>query len=470
MENKAEKKLGLILLIALGVGSMIGGGIFNSPTDLIGKANPEAAIIAWLIGGAGVIFLALVFQMLSNLKPDLTGGIFTYAQEGFGDFMGFNSAWGYWLSAWIGNVAFIILIFKTVNSLIPLSPIATFIIASALLWVLHFVQTKGVKSVGTINAIATVAKIIPLILVIILGLTLFSKGNFFVANWKSMLASANSSTDLFTQIKSAMGTILWCFIGVEAATVLSEKARSPKDVGTATVLSLIITLILYMLVSISSMGAVDAKTLASANTPLATVLSMTSIGAVGGIIVKLGLIISLVGCLISWIMLAAEIPYIAAKGGTMPSWFKKENSTGCPVNSLLLTDILTQLFLFSILLPVLQTAYNNVSLIATTAILIPYLFSAMFALKVSIQEKGGIKNIIIAGLACLYSIYVIYAVGLKFLGCAAILYAIGILFYMNAKKEKGESITGKEKLCMIFLAAFALLIIILLATGKLSLA
>src|SRR5659263_149532 len=97
-----DKKLGLSLLVALGVGSMIGGGIFNSPTDLIGKANPQAVIIAWIVGGLGVGFLALVFQMLANERPKLTGGIFTYAKEGFGEFVGFNSACGYWLSAWLG--------------------------------------------------------------------------------------------------------------------------------------------------------------------------------------------------------------------------------------------------------------------------------------------------------------------------------------------------------------------------------
>lgn len=65
-----EKKLGLPLLIALGIGSMIGGGIFNSPTDLIGKANPQAVIIAWIIGGIGIIFLALVFQLLAIKDPN----------------------------------------------------------------------------------------------------------------------------------------------------------------------------------------------------------------------------------------------------------------------------------------------------------------------------------------------------------------------------------------------------------------
>ena len=193
-----DKKLGLSLLVALGVGSMIGGGIFNSPTDLIGKANPQAVIIAWVVGGLGVAFLALVFQMLANKRPELTGGIFTYAKEGFGEFIGFNSAWGYWLSAWLGNVAFFILIFKTFNSLVgDMKPIVSFLLASALLWGIHYVQMNGVKSAGIINAVATVAKIIPLLMVVIFGLLIFKSGTFNVPNWKTILASTGDSTTLF---------------------------------------------------------------------------------------------------------------------------------------------------------------------------------------------------------------------------------------------------------------------------------
>ncbi len=185
-----DKKLELSLLVALGVGSMIGGGIFNSPTDLISNTNPQAVLLSWIIGGIGVIFLALVFQLLANKRPKLIGGIFTYAKEGFGDFTGFNSAWGYWLSAWLGNVAFFILMFKTFNSLVgEMRPIVSFLIASLILWIVHWIQLKGTKSAGIINAIATVAKVIPLLLVIILGFTVFDLKIFNVENWKSILVA-----------------------------------------------------------------------------------------------------------------------------------------------------------------------------------------------------------------------------------------------------------------------------------------
>ena len=359
---------------------------------------------------------------------------------------------------------------KTLDSLVGgMKPLVSFILASLILWIVHWIQLRGTKSAGIINAIATVAKIIPLLLVIILGLLIFNLDTFNVPNWKSVLVATGEPTNLLRQVNSAMGIILWCFIGVEAATVLSERAKSAKIVGAATILSLLITLALYMLVSIVSMGVVPGEILLNSQTPLADVLARTVIGRSGAIIVKLGLLISLLGCLISWVMLAAEIPYVAAKGGTMPKWFMKQNKNGAPSNSLLLTDILTQIFLLSLLLPVLQSAYNNVFLIATTCMLIPYLFSSLYAIKVAKDDKLGFKDMFISIIASIYSLYVIFAVGIQYLGAALIMYALGIGIYIKAKKEKEKEITSKEKGAMTVIILLAIFMIAMIGIGRIQL-
>ena len=92
-------KLGLISLIALVVGSMLGGGVSSLPQNMAKGASPAAVMIGWLITGVGMLALAFVYQSLSTRKPKLDAGPYAYARAGFGDFVGFNSAWGYWLSA-----------------------------------------------------------------------------------------------------------------------------------------------------------------------------------------------------------------------------------------------------------------------------------------------------------------------------------------------------------------------------------
>ena len=76
-----NKKLGLMSLTALVLSSMVGAGVFSLPQNMAEVANPAALIIGWIITGVGILFLALSLLLLSRLRPDLDGGIFTYAKR-----------------------------------------------------------------------------------------------------------------------------------------------------------------------------------------------------------------------------------------------------------------------------------------------------------------------------------------------------------------------------------------------------
>lgn len=467
-----EKKLGLVALAALGVGSMIGSGVFNSPTDLIQVANPQAIIIAWGIGGVGVICLALVFRLLSIRKPELTGGIASYAKAGFGEMPGFLAAFGYWVSGLFGNVAFFTLLMKTLNSLLPagyqLSPLATFLLASGILWFVVWLQTKGAGKVGFINLLVTIAKLLPLALVIIVGVTAWNPDIFNVSNWTTVLASVAEPTPtvtLFSQINGAMGVILWCFIGVEASTVLAERAQSQKIVGKATIIAILVTLFAYAGISIISMGVVPASTLANASTPLADVLGATVIGSAGSVIVKLGIMLSILGALISWVMIAAQLPHAAAKEGLMPRIFTKANAVGAPTASLVITNLIAQVGLLVLLSSGLQTVYNMVLLLATTCILVPYLFSALYALRVSNAQHLGVKNLVVCGIAAVYVIYCFISVGVIYLAASFIIYAIGMFVFFKTKRDNNSEIKKGEWIAMVAIFALGVVMATLLGTG-----
>ena len=83
------------------------------------SASAEAVLIAWIVTGIGMFFLAQTFKTLSESRPDITSGIYAYAKEGFGNYIGFNSAWGYWVSGAMGNVAFAILLNDAVGYFYP---------------------------------------------------------------------------------------------------------------------------------------------------------------------------------------------------------------------------------------------------------------------------------------------------------------------------------------------------------------
>lgn len=469
-----DDKLGLWLLIFVALGSMIGSGIFNSPRDLISVANPQGTLITWVIGGLGALMLALVFVYLAARKPELKSGVYAYARDGFGDYMGFNSAWGYWSVGWLGNVSYLALFFKTLNDLLgehALSPLTAFLIGSAILWSFHAILMAGIREGAILNFIVTAAKLIPILLIILLGFALVRSDLFMVENWQHQLASTGGNTTPLLQVKEAMAVVLWCFVGIEAASVLSGRAKSQRTVRLSIIISLLVVLSIYMLVTFIAMSSVPAHELAASETPLALVLERTAVGAAGGLVIRLGIMISVLGASISWILLSVETLYAAARDGVLPRLFQKTNRKGTPVNALLMTQCFTQLFLLSILSPRLNETYLAAITIATTLVLIPYLLSSLYAVKTafSLRKKESSRHLVIALLGTLYSLYVIYAVGIRYLILSVLFYGIGSLLFLRAKREQRKQPKPWEWAVIILLLGTSALIAVLLITGRITL-
>ncbi len=473
MKEKNDK-LGLWLLVFVALGSMIGSGIFNSPRDLITVANPQGAMITWVIGGFGALMLALVFVYLAARKPELKSGVYAYARDGFGDYMGFNSAWGYWSVGWLGNVSYLALFFKTLNDLLgekAFSPLTAFMIGSALLWSFHAILMAGIREGAILNFIVTAAKMIPILLIILLGISLIRGDLFLTEEWQQRLASTGEATTPLLQVKEAMAVVLWCFVGIEAASVLSGRAKSQRTVRLTIILSLLIVLAIYMLVTFIAMSSVPAEELASSETPLALVLERTAVGAAGGLVIRLGIMVSVLGASISWILLSVETLYAAARDGVLPRVFQKTNRKGTPVNALLMTQCFTQLFLLSILSPQLNETYLAAITIATTLVLIPYLLSSLYAVKTALhlRREESSRHLVIALLGTLYSLYVIYAVGIRYLILSVLFYGIGSLLFLRAKREQKKQPKRWEWAVILLLLATSAGIIGLLLAGKITL-
>ncbi|MDO5665100.1 MAG: amino acid permease [Bacteroidia bacterium] len=470
---KQQKQLGLWLLVFVSLGSMIGSGIFNSPKDLINVANPLGTLLTWMAGGVGALILALVFVYLSGKKPQLQSGVFAYAKEGFGDYMGFNSAWGYWSVGWLGNISYLVFFFKTLNDLLgahALSPLTCFILGSGILWFYYIILMSGVREGAILNFLVTVAKLVPIVLIILLGIALVDGDIFNVPDWQTKLAANGESTTPLLQIKDAMAVVLWCFVGIEAASVLSGRAKNQQTVRRAIIISVLSVLAIYMLITFIAMASIPAQELTASDTPLALVLERTSIGAAGAVIVKVGIMISVLGASLSWIILSVETMYAASREGVMPKILAKVNKKGTPINALLFTQLFTQFFLLSILSPALNETYLIVITIGTAMVLIPYLLSSLYAARISFADKQERSiNKIIAVLGTLYATYVIYAVGLKYLFLSIIFYAIGALLFLKAKHEKREKPKHWEWAFMLTLIAAAIVLTVLIINGTVQL-
>lgn len=445
MAEENENKLGLIPLTMLVIGSIIGGGIFNLMTDMANAASLGGVIIGWIVTGIGMGFLVMCFENLNEKRPDLDAGIYSYAKEGFGDYMGFNSAWGYWLSAFLGNVAYATLLFSSIGYFLPIfgngQNIASVIGASVLLWGVHYLITKGASTASFINTIVTVAKLIPLAIFIVAVILAF-KMNMFTADFWGTMSGHFEFGEVMNQVRNSMVVTVWVFIGIEGAVVLSGRAKNRKDVGKATILGLVTVLAIYMLITVLSFGVMSRSGLQHLSQPAMAQLLESLVGKWGAVLVNIGVIISVLGAWLSWTMFSAELPYQAAKDGSFPKLFAKENKNGAPINSLIFTNAIIQVFLFTFLIT--DKAYNFAYALATSAILIPYALTAFYQTKYSIQEPKGTpnrtRNIMVGVIASIYSIWLIYAGGMKYLLLTMVLFFPGVFIYAWVQKENGKKI------------------------------
>ena len=470
-------KLSFPAMLALVVGSMIGGGIFSLPQNIAAAASPGPMIIGWVITGIGMICLAMVYQKLAVRCPDLDNGIYAYAKEGFGDFVGFNSAWGYWLSALIGNVGYLVLLFSTIGKFVPAfaggNTVWAVLGASILLWLTHALVMAGIRTAAFVNTITTIAKIVPLVTFIVICAIAFDVGVFSEDFW-----GANAGLGgVLAQTKSMMLVTVWVFIGIEGATIYSKRARKRSDVGKATITGFLTVLVLLIGVNLLSMGIMRRAKLAGLpDASMGDVLSSV-VGPWGSVFVSAGVIISLLGALLAWILLCGETMQVPGEDGTMPKLFGRINRHEAPAPALWVTNVISQICL---LLTVLwEGAYLAMATLAAALILVPYLLSAAFALKLVISGvtyKNGPRSrrscdAVVAGVATLYGIWLVVAAGADALMLAALLYLPGALVFIWAKKEQKAKLIFKpyEIAILVMLVAVSVTAIIFIATGRLSL-
>jgi len=400
---KKISKLSLAPLVFLMLGSIIGSGFSDLPANMAKRAGSVGILLAWIVTGVGILALVLVYRNLSLRKPDLNNGIASYARAGFGDYIGFNSAWGYWVSAVCANASYFVIIFNALAYFFPRIferdhlTIEALIGGTAIIWLIQYLVCKGVRLAALLNVVVQIAKFMPVLLFLIILIAVFNINKFSY----DFLGADTSLSSLGTQVKSVMLVTVWVFIGIEGAIVLSERAKIRKDIGRATIIAMFCALLIYMLISLLTFGYVSQQEAATLHTPSTAYILEQIVGPWGAAAVNCGLVISVLGAMLGWTILASEVIYVGAKDKLMPQIFAKENRRNAPVSSLLLTNSLSQVLLVITFLS--SAAYEVVFFIAATAILLPYLLSGMYGMKLAIigetyrqNPKGRKMDIFIA--------------------------------------------------------------------------
>ena len=392
---------------ALVLGSIVGVGIFNLPSSL--SPYGPITLVSMGLTTIGAFALAWLFASLARRMP-APGGPYAYARSAFGNRLGFANAWSYWITAWAGNAAIAVGWVLYVEVFINKSQtkIWTVLLVLAALWIPAAINVSGIRNMNWFQVTTTVAKFAALLFMSIVGLFYIKSANFTPLNVSGQSAIG--------AVGSGMAIALFSYLGLEVASVATAKVRDPdRNVPIATMLGTLASAVVYMLSLVAVFGIVSDRMLQSSTAPFSTAINTMFGGTFWGNVMAVVVIISGIGALNGWTMVAAEMPRAAAESGVFPKRFERLNRRGAPAWGIVFSAALASV---AIIINYLGSDGVNVftTLVLMTGITaaIPYGFSALAQIKWRIADQRKvegprfIRDMIVAVLSVVFSAFFIY--------------------------------------------------------------
>ena len=477
-EDKSKAgKLGLVGLIALCISAMVGSGVFDLPKNMSMEAGVTAQFISWIITGIGIWFIAKMFVILSDVKPNLTAGLYKYAEVGFGPFSGFFTAWAYFICECAANAAYAVLVMSTLNYFFPGvftggNNWPAVIGASIITWLITALVLQGVKISSGIQKVAT-AFMLAVVFVFLATVLFHFNLHTFTANAAATRALPSLQDkpmgSIMHQVMNTMMVTLWLFGGIEGAVVMSGKAKDVRQVSKATIIGFIVCLVMFAAVGMLSLGVYSYGELTNMTSPsTAYILMNLWHSTLGRDVITVALLFAVFSSWISWIQMLAELPqHAAADDGSVPGAFAKISKKGVPAFSIIIATIVIEAVI--LIAHFDSSAYQMLLTIVGVMTIPPYLFSAMYLIKISknkdsndfaVNTKHSRKSALAIGiLAFLYIIFMAYSAQIKYTFISFIFYAIGIPIYILARKQHGKKIFSKGEII------FAVIIVLVAIYG-----
>ncbi|MDM8335404.1 APC family permease [Wolbachia pipientis] len=424
-----SNKIGFLAIFALVISSEIGSGIFMLPISLAPYGMYSS--ISWVISGFCAISLAFVFALLCAKFPE-TGGPHIYVKHAFGSTAAFFVGWTYWVSSWVSSTA------VTIASIGYLTPLfyndmqnIRLLLEIALILAIMLINLRGVTTAGYVELLFTIIKIIALLAIPIVALSFFDKNNFIVSKEVSNLTISQ------TLARSTLLT-LWCFIGVESATVPAESVNNPaKTISRAIVLGTSCVAVIYFINSFSIMGLINGNDLANSRAPYVDAVKIMFPGNWHLITSVVAFIVS-VSNLNAWFLADGQVTLGLAKDKLMPQFFAKKNKYDAPFCGIILSTL-------GVLVLLVLTSNTNFAEQATSIIeasvvsfLFIYLVCSLAFIKVTMQEKNHYKSLI-GSVAVLFCCWITYETPISTLLISSLFPLSGtliyLLWYRNSTKQ-----------------------------------
>jgi APA family basic amino acid/polyamine antiporter len=418
------RQLGLGMATALVVGNTIGMGIFMQPAAL--APFGLNALTGWAAVIVGCVCLALTFAALARKLPQADGP-FGYVRSTLGEVVAFPALWAYWISCWVTNavlsigvVGYFITVFPAAKSIPPAA------LAVAFMWTFVGVNLLGIRSGGRVQVVTSLLKIIPLLLVLVVGaVSILANPGAYTPNLPATPITAHLSM-------GAAAVALYAMLGFESAAVAAGRVKDPETtVPRATLLGTLLVAVFYVTIVAIGMLVVPQATLASADAPFVTIVDHL-LGPGNGRWISLFVVISGLGCLNGWTLLASELTRTLASHRLLPDVLGDSNRFGAPWASLLLTGVLATVVGVMNYSASLVGAFTKLSLIVSAANL-PLYVCCSFALFALLRRKtpGLAPALWAAGLGGVaFAAFAFFGVGWEAFLWALALSLVGVPIYL----------------------------------------
>ena len=345
MSQKLQKNLGLAAALSTVIGMVIGGGVFFKPQavyTLTGGA-PGLGVLAWFVAGILTITAGLTAAEVSAAIPK-TGGMMVYIEEIYGKKLGMLTGWMQSVLFFPATIAAIGVMFGTQtcallglneNLIVPIT-VVTLIFISVL-------NTLGSKTSGMIQTVSTIAKLVPLAIIIVFG---FIKGGGNNPITTPMVAEGLSPMSIIGQVLIA---ILFAYDGWINVGALAGEMKDPgKDLPKAIVGGLSIVMAVYLAINLAYLWVLPASELATFPNPAAAVANVL-FGEVGGKVVTVGILISVFGCINGYLLTGPRVLFTLGQQKSIPGYkaISALNKNNVPANATLIMGVLSALYALS---------------------------------------------------------------------------------------------------------------------------
>lgn len=412
------------------IGAIVGSDIYIIPGLTAGLIGPFAVVI-WVFGGAISMVLVMVFAYCSYYVPNV-GGSYAYVTTAFDRFWGFIAGWSMCIAEIVALPVFAIVFTNYLVYFIPLGYVAQVVVRVLFISAAVFINIYGVKAAGRVNDVLTIAKLAPLLMIIVLGVGTLVYSPHLLGNYSPL------SPVGLNNFGTVVVLVFWAYAGFELGSLPASEVVDPKrNLPRALIGGMAVVIFFYVITNFAAFGVVNWSALSASPVPLVLV-STTLVGGVGAVITGVGALASVAGVDETEVLGTARLIYAMASDGLFPRAVHRVHPRyGTPYVAVLVEGVVAlSLSFYSQIAQLISFAVFNLG--------VCYLLVCLSLVVLKREGEHGLRGQnVIPWLGVAVSFYLLYSTSTtnQLVGTLAVLAGIPIYFFYARVRARELKVT-----------------------------